>query len=33
VKVAPTLVGKFIQALNANMTVYEHKDGMVKVVG
>ena len=33
VKVAPTLVGKIIQALNTNMTNYEDKHGMVRDVG
>ena len=33
VKVAPTMVGKIIQALNTNMTAYEDKFGMVREVG
>jgi hypothetical protein len=33
VKVAPTMVGKIIQALNTNMTNYEDKFGMVPEVG
>ena len=33
VKVAPTMVGKIIQALNTNMTAYEDKFGMVADVG
>ena len=33
VKVAPTMVGKIIRALNTNMTNYEDKFGMVKDVG
>ena len=33
IKVAPTLVGKIIQALNTNMTNYEDKWGLVKEVG
>ncbi|HVM14979.1 MAG TPA: DUF3467 domain-containing protein [Egibacteraceae bacterium] len=33
VKVAPTMVGKIIRALNTNMTNYEDKYGMVKDVG
>ena len=33
VKVAPTMVGKIIRALNTNMTAYEDKFGMVKEVG
>jgi hypothetical protein len=33
VKVAPTMVGKIIRALNTNMTAYEDKYGMVKEVG
>jgi hypothetical protein len=33
VKVAPTMVGKIIRALNTNMTGYEDKFGMVKEVG
>lgn len=32
-KVAPTMVGKIIRALNTNMTNYEDKFGMVKDVG
>lgn len=32
-KVAPTMVGKIIRALNTNMTAYEDKFGMVKDVG
>ncbi len=33
VKVAPTMVGKIIRALNTNMTAYEDKFGMVPEVG
>ncbi|MGH3665052.1 MAG: DUF3467 domain-containing protein [Egibacteraceae bacterium] len=33
VKVAPTMVGKVIRALNTNMTAYEDKFGMVKEIG
>jgi hypothetical protein len=33
VKVAPTMVGKVIQALNTNMTAYEDKFGLVREVG
>ncbi len=33
VKVAPTMVGKIIRALNTNMTAYEDKYGMVREVG
>jgi hypothetical protein len=33
IKVAPTMVGKIIQALNTNMTNYEDKFGLVKDVG
>lgn len=33
IKVAPTMVGKIIQALNTNMTAYEDKFGLVKDVG
>jgi hypothetical protein len=33
IKVAPTLVGKIIRALNTNLTGYEDKFGMVKEVG
>jgi hypothetical protein len=33
VKVAPTMVGKIIRALNTNMTNYEDKYGLVKDVG
>lgn len=32
-KVAPTMVGKIIRALNTNMTNYEDKYGLVKDVG
>jgi hypothetical protein len=32
-KIAPTMVGKIIQALNTNMTNYEDKFGMVRDVG
>lgn len=32
IKVAPTMVGKIIQALNTNMTNYEEKFGMVRDV-
>ena len=33
VKIAPTMVGKVIRALNTNMTAYEDKFGMVPEVG
>lgn len=33
IKVAPTMVGKIIRALNSNMTGYEDQFGMVKEVG
>ena len=33
VKIAPTMVGKVMKALNTNMTSYEDKYGMVKDVG
>ena len=33
IKVAPTMVGKIIQALNTNMTAYEDKFGLVREVG
>lgn len=33
VKVAPTMVGKIIRALNTNMTTYEDRYGMVKEIG
>jgi hypothetical protein len=33
VKVAPTMVGKIIRALNTNMTNYEEKYGMVREIG
>jgi hypothetical protein len=33
IKVAPTMVGKIMRALNTNMTAYEDKFGMVKDVG
>ena len=33
VKVAPTMVGSVIEALNRNMTDYENKFGMVKKIG
>src|SRR5688500_12709747 len=33
IKVAPTMVGKIIRALNTNMTAYEDKFGMVNEVG
>lgn len=32
-KIAPTMVGKIIRALNTNMTGYEDKFGMVREVG
>ena len=32
-KVAPTMVGKVIRALNTNMTAYEDKYGLVREVG
>jgi hypothetical protein len=33
VKVAPTMVGKIIRALNTNMTNYEDRYGLVKDIG
>lgn len=33
VRIAPTLVGRVLQALNTNMSGYEDKFGPVKVVG
>ena len=33
VRIAPTLVGKMIQALNTNMNGYEERFGMVRDVG
>lgn len=33
VRIAPTLVGRVMQALNTNMTGYEDKFGPVKVIG
>lgn len=33
VKVAPTMVGKIIRALNDNLTNYEEKFGLVKEIG
>lgn len=33
VKIAPTMVGKVIRALNTNMTGYEDKFGMVAEIG
>jgi hypothetical protein len=33
VKIAPTMVGKIIRALNTNMTNYEDSFGMVREVG
>ena len=33
VKIAPTMVGKVMRALNTNMTSYEDKYGLVKDVG
>ena len=33
VKVAPTMVGKIIRALNDNLTSYEEKFGLVKEIG
>jgi len=32
-KVAPTMVGKILQALNTNMSSYEDKFGLVREVG
>ena len=32
-KIAPTMVGKVIRALNTNMTAYEDKFGLVKEIG
>jgi len=33
IKVAPTMVGKIMRALNTNMTGYEDKFGLVREVG
>jgi hypothetical protein len=33
VKIAPTMVGRIIRALNTNMTAYEDKFGLVKEIG
>jgi hypothetical protein len=33
VRIAPTLVGRVMQALNTNMSGYEDKFGPVKVIG
>lgn len=33
IKVAPTVVGKIIRALNTNMTAYEDKYGLVQEIG
>lgn len=33
VKVAPTMVGRIIQALNSNLTAYEERHGNVRAVG
>lgn len=33
VKVAPTMVGKLIRALNDNLSLYEDKFGLVKEIG
>ena len=33
VKIAPTMVGRVIRALNTNMTSYEDRYGMVREVG
>jgi hypothetical protein len=33
VRIAPTLVGKVIRALNTNMTNYEDRFGLVKEIG
>ena len=33
IKIAPTLAGKIIQALNTNMSNYEDKYGAIPVVG
>lgn len=33
VKIAPTMVGKVIRALNTNMTAYEDQFGMVREIG
>lgn len=33
IKIAPTMVGKVIRALNTNMTGYEDKFGMVAEIG
>ena len=33
VKIAPTMVGRVLSALNTNMTNYEEKFGMVKQIG
>lgn len=32
-KIAPTMVGKVMRALNTNMTAYEDKFGMVREIG
>ncbi|MFP5308061.1 MAG: DUF3467 domain-containing protein [Actinomycetes bacterium] len=32
-RIAPTMVGRVMQALNTNMTAYEERFGPVKVVG
>ncbi len=33
VKIAPTMVGRVIQALNSNLTAYEERYGNVRAVG
>lgn len=33
VRIAPTMAGKIIQALNTNMTGYEEKYGQIKAIG
>jgi len=33
IRIAPTMVGRMIQALNTNMTTYEERFGMVRDVG
>ena len=33
IKIAPTMVGRIIRALNTNMTAYEDKFGLVKEIG
>lgn len=33
IKIAPTMVGRIIQALNSNLTAYEERYGNVRAVG